>query len=353
MVATLMLQREPALVTTGDAISSWLQYPDEATANQCLRSARTDVHSKFPKPLPAHDIDSDEGRSPIAFHSSRVLRWHQAINRRRWATVMTLCITTLAAAGFLLFMGYTSGQDTNRDDKLMGGFGAISPETMIITELPSMGTPGLLSNVLVANTPQLIFSCLYLLYNGLFTSMCLAREYSNYSLFRKPLRVTSPHGDQRSTHWLHLPYVYSLPLLVASAVLHWSISQSIFFVGIDVYFRAELAYTKFGLGYSIQPIILDILLGSFMLCVLVGMGFRKLQGKIPLANSNSLAIAAACHPPEEDKNAAVKGVMWGEVYTGSNCEIGHCSFTSMEVTTPVEGKLYAGFRRRAQEGVTG
>jgi hypothetical protein len=84
-----------------------------------------------------------------------------------------------------------------------------------------------------------------------------------------------------------------------------------------------------------------------MLFALVGMGFRKLAGKIPLANSNSFAIAAACHRPEEDKDAALKGVMWGEVHRGSDSEVGHCSFTSMDVTAPVEGKLYAGLRRRA------
>jgi hypothetical protein len=240
----------------------------------------------------------------------------------------------------------------NGEDALSaGGFGAITAETTVSTKLPSSGTHGLLANILVANMPQLIFSCLYLLYNGMFTSMCLAHEYSNYSIRRKPLRVTSPRDKQRSTHWLHLPYVYSVPLLVVSAVLHWSISQSVFFVGIDVYRDTELQNSNFGLGYSVQPIILDIVLGIIMLFVLVGMGFRKLQGKIPLANSNSLAISAACHRPEEDKNAALKGVMWGEVQTGSDSEVRHCSSTSMEVTAPVEGKLYAGLWRWAREEI--
>jgi hypothetical protein len=347
MIATLLLQHESALVTTGDAISSWLRYPDEATANQCLRSAKTNIRKTLPIPLPVHGFDSYKGRSPVAFHSARKIRWHQAINRRRWATVLASCLTTLAAAGYLLGMTDLTGTNPGGEARVKaGGFGAISSEAMLLTRLPSIGTSGLLANVLVANMPQLIFSCLYLLYNGLFTSMCLAHEYSNYSVFRKPLRVTAPQGGQRSTHWLHLPYIYSLPLLVASAVLHWSISQSLFFVGIDVYDGAGLEQSHFGIGYSIQPIVLDIVLGSLMLFVLVGMGFRKLQGKIPLANSNSLAIAAACHRPEEDKNAALKGVMWGEVQAGSDSEVGHCCFTSMEVTAPVEGKMYAGFRKR-------
>lgn len=175
--------------------------------------------------------------------------------------------------------------------------------------------------------------------------MCLAHEYSNYSVRRKSLRVTSPRRNQRSTYWLHLPYVYSVPLLAASAILHWSISQSIFFVGVDIYRGFEFK-AKVGLGFSVPPIIIDIVLGSCMLVGLVGMGFRKLHGKVPLASSNSFAISAACHRPDEDTDAAVKPVMWGEVQTGSDSEVGHCSFTSLEVTAPVEGRMYAGFRKR-------
>jgi hypothetical protein len=347
MIATLLFQQEPALVTTGDAISSWLQYPDEMTANQCLRNARTNGHNTSPNSLPARDAGSDRVWSPVVFQGPKVLRWYRAISRRRWATVLTLCTTALAIAVFLLWRAHRNLWANNVDTLTAGGFGAIATQTMLSTDLPRTGTRGLLANVLIANLPQLVFSCLYLLYNGLFTSMCLAHEYSNYSIFRKPLRVTSPQGNQRSTHWLHLPYVYSVPLLIASTVLHWSISESIFFVGVDVYKGAVLGESFFGLGYSVRPIILDISLGSLMLLVLVGMGFRKLKGNIPLANSNSFAIAAACHRPKDDKDAVVKGVMWGEVHTGADSEVGHCSFTSMEVTAPVEGKLYAGFRRRA------
>lgn len=60
MIATLLLQQEPALVTTGDAISSWLKYPDEITANQCLRNARTNGHNTSPRLQPAHDAGSHD-----------------------------------------------------------------------------------------------------------------------------------------------------------------------------------------------------------------------------------------------------------------------------------------------------
>jgi hypothetical protein len=165
--------------------------------------------------------------------------------------------------------------------------------------------------------------------------VCLAHEYSKYSIFYKPLRAMSPHGNKRDTHWLHLPYVDSGLLLVASAVPHWSFPQSIFFVEVEVYTGASFE-SWFGLGYSIQPIILNIVLGSVILFVFVRIDVCKLQGKIPLANSNSFAISAACHPPEEGKNAPIKGMMWGEVDTRSDSDVGNCSFNNMYVTSPLE-----------------
>jgi hypothetical protein len=58
--------------------------------------------------------------------------------------------------------------------------------------------------------------------------MLMAKEWSDFAHERKALRVTTPSGGQRSTHYLQLPYGYALPLLAASAVLHWLTSQAIF-----------------------------------------------------------------------------------------------------------------------------
>ena len=43
---------------------------------------------------------------------------------------------------------------------------------------------------------------------------------------------------------------------------------------------------------------------------------RRFPTGIPLAGNCSLAISAACHPPPEDQNPALKPVMWGEVQLG-------------------------------------
>ena len=73
------------------------------------------------------------------------------------------------------------------------GLGAITPVTFIRWQLPSRGTRALITNVLVANVPQVVLSFIYFAYNALFTCMSLAAEWSRFALERKggklPVRV--------------------------------------------------------------------------------------------------------------------------------------------------------------------
>ncbi|KAK0866259.1 hypothetical protein LTR87_015069 [Friedmanniomyces endolithicus] len=221
---------------------------------------------------------------------------------------------------------------------------------MININLPQGGASGLVSAVLLANLPQAIVSFLYLTCNGLFTSMLLSHEYSKYAMDqrRKPLRVTTPHGQQRTTYYLHLPYMYSLPLLVASGTLHWLISESIFLARVSIYSNGETSdqddYSE--VGYSCLPILCVVLLGIAMLFFALGMGCRKFASSMPVAGSCSVALAAACHPTKHDEDAAFLPLRWGEVVdvSGADDEIRHCCFTSEEVQAMTPGRLYAGSR---------
>jgi hypothetical protein len=100
------------------------------------------------------------------------------------------------------------------------------------TTLAGLSIPGtasgIFSMIFLANVPQILVSLTYFFYNGLLTCMLSAVEYDNYATDQKPLRVSWPRGAQRSTYYLSLPYRYSVPLLVVSAVLHWLVSQSLF-----------------------------------------------------------------------------------------------------------------------------
>lgn len=208
------------------------------------------------------------------------------------------------------------------------------------------GSSGLLLTVLLANSPQVLLSCLFLAYNSLFTCMLLADEWNTYARKRKPLRVTSPTGLQRSTYRLQLPYKYGIPLLVISGALHWVVSQSLFLARV-AYFEGdqEESNASFStVGYSCIAILTAIILGAIVVLLSILNGFRRYKPGIPLVGSCSAAISAACHRPKEDSDAADKPVMWGVVSTKDG--IGHCCFTSFEVTPPVEGELYGGLDGR-------
>lgn len=98
---------------------------------------------------------------------------------------------------------------TNLKDLYELGFGSVSANSVV-----SIAPTGLIATTLFANMPQAILSFLYLTYNGLFSCMLGADEWSRFALFRKPLRVTLPVGNQRSTYYLQLPYTYAIVSLL-------------------------------------------------------------------------------------------------------------------------------------------
>lgn len=377
MLWTLYRQREVTLVTVGDAIASWLDVPDETTKGRCLNSKK-DLQkgpTKWQIQTPLNNIKVE--RKPPAliatfapnlwpwlstsqlFHSpspistspnttppptthttTLPLQWRHAVSRKRWALTLTLCLSTLIATTFLLLLALPSIR-LRGNDLLAFGFSSINSDSLISTNLPDTGSTGLICSVLLANTPQALVSFLYLLYNGLFTCMHLAHEFSGYAVRRLPLRVTSPTGAQRSTYWLQLPYVYGVPLIAASGTLHWLISQAIFLARIQVYVEGveDGGESVSAVGYSCPPIVCLLVLGGCMLAVAVGMGFRRLQSCMPVAGSCSVVIAAAAHGTGEEADEAVREVKWGVVEEG---DVGHCSFSAGEVGELVVGRRYAG-----------
>ncbi len=248
-------------------------------------------------------------------------------------------IATLFIASILLAIGLGAGSFTNISFSHLWkmGYGTVTSESMISWN--HRGPGGIFLNILVANLPQALLSFLFIAYNGLFTCMLLADEWNGYTHKRKPLRVTSPNGAQRSTYRLQLPYKYGIPLLITSATLHWLISQSLFLANVSYYnAKGEDTINSIStIGYSCIAIITVIILAAVVIILGLLNGFRRHKG-MPLVASCSAAISAACHRPEEDIDAATKPVMWGVV--SSENGVAHCCFTSFEVTRPIPGELY-------------
>lgn len=357
MIFTLWRHLDETLLTFGDAIASWLNQPDESTKGRCLAD-----RSNLKWTLPDRSLDLKDflyarnNHEATALHTRSLQRWRAAVSNIRWRTAILLCFAVIVTASALLIrIGVELGDAWQLGS--VKDFGAVKPSSILNTNLPTEGSAGLISVLLIVNSPQLIVSSCYLLYNGLFTSMHLAHEYSGYARQRKPLRVTTPKGMQRSTYWLQLPYVYGMPLIISSAILHWLVSQSIFLARIVTFVDEEGSGGEFEdkilnkgaagsqIGFSVGAILAAIVLATCMLLTVIGMGYRKLESDMPVAASCSFALAAATHRPKEDVDASVLPVMWGEVPEMGSEEVGHCCFTSHDVVALIPGRKYAGTRR--------
>lgn len=223
------------------------------------------------------------------------------------------------------------------------GLGAVTPSTMIMTPI---WPTDLISNVLIANIPQLVFSVLYFMSNSVLTNMTLAGEWDNLALERKGLRVsTRPRGNQRSTHFLSLPWRFAIPLIIHSALLHWLLSQSLFFVRIVAYTpdgRLDRSYDTVTVGYSPLAIVIGLAVGLVLPAGLIFLGSRRFKSGMPVAGSCSLAISAACHPSLKDKDREgieCRLLQWGVEVRG-NEEGWHCGFSDREVAEPQDGMVY-------------
>ena len=135
--------------------------------------------------------------------------------------------------------------------------------------------------------------------------MLAEHEWRGFASVCKGLRVSRPKGEQRSTFYLQLPLRYGLPLVVASSLLHWLVSQSLFFVRILIFPSEggtyEEATSVTSCGYSPIAIFFVILTGCTMLVGMLILGWKRYPLGMPLAGSCSAIISAACHPPVRPK----------------------------------------------------
>ena len=239
------------------------------------------------------------------------------------------------------------------------GFGTADSRTLIsFYQISRRGSIGIISAILIANSPQPIISAAYFIYNSQFTAMAMASEWDSYSFQRKGLRISSgPTGAQRGSHLLQLPYRFAVPLMVLSGLLHWAASQSIFLVDVEVSSHEQGFITT--CGYSPLAILCFVCLGVLMVLFLLALSFRRFKTGMPVAGNCSAAISAACHLPP---SVAVPGtsqmpLQWGEVlvYHDVCIQGGHdggrkgatmypvrrCAFSHEAVSTPVPGVTYS------------
>ena len=266
------------------------------------------------------------------------------------ASGIRLIISIIAMAVLLAYGIHQISLESNHSfvagDWLDYGFGQLNMYTLI--QVDSGRNLGLQLAGFLANLPQVVLSIIYMFLNGVITSMVLGLEWAEYAHTLRPLRVSNPKPGQRSTYFLQLPYRYGVSLLFLSALLHFLISESIFLARVDVVNYKGEYYSDLNIltcGWSPLAALITILAASLVTIGLVLLGWRRYKTGIPLAGSCSLAIAAACHVPEDtDTTAPMK---WGVVEPSSKTELhdfgklGHCAFSNFNVPLPEDGKMYS------------
>ncbi|KAF6823548.1 hypothetical protein CPLU01_11341 [Colletotrichum plurivorum] len=278
--------------------------------------------------------------------------WRMPVGRK----LLWLLLFILALYGCIGLLVYgLKAMDSNQEVPMWKlGLGVVRGSTILNTSFIGRGSQNLLHNVILANTPQVVMTAIYYLYNSLFTSISIATEWDRFGSDCKGLRVSSkPRQDQRETYFLQLPYRYSLPLAAFSAFMHWLISQSLFLVSLELWtttMSPELSTVANGeglisCGWSPIGVMCVIVASLLLLAFLLVVGGRRLWfGVMPVASSCSAAIAAACHPFEakntDEADAWTKPVRWG-VVSAPDASPGHCSFSSGPVKDPVLGRMYA------------
>ncbi|KAE9399621.1 hypothetical protein BT96DRAFT_820335 [Gymnopus androsaceus JB14] len=342
IVATKM--KDHPLVTVGDAIASFMDHPQPHTKEMCLVSQN-------------HFKDHNKGQHPaseslpIQYNPQRV-KWMNIASWQHWKITASLFFGAISIVIGLLVYATSELQHKGFNEGFSSlwqfGIGKAQSEYIITWGLPRQGYGALLVSVLISNSPQIILSIIYLVFNSLCTKLFLALEWSSYAHSRKPLRVSQPRGNQRSTYFLQIPYRFGIPLMAYSALLHWLVSQSIFLVAVTYWDGNDVDIENSIISCGFSPlgmIFTSIVAASLILSALAVGYFKHLDCDIPLAGSCSAAIAAACHPPE-DGSDCLKPLKWGVVscngdHNDSGEVAAHISFSSGEVAEPVPGCYYS------------
>ncbi|RWA10081.1 hypothetical protein EKO27_g5043 [Xylaria grammica] len=291
VVVTIVLNRpeHKPLVTLGDAVASFIEHPDLTTVGLCTvdqKQFRTATRQNRARPVPGPR------------------RWTEP--QQRWAAAIPIPIWLISYA--LFASGITTCAILLHEGLLMYNFlgSFLASDNSFLIPIPF----SLIQGVLLANSPQLLLSFCYLAYNNLFTRLQMAKEWARFGEGYNSLRVTEPRGQQYSTYRLQLPYKYSIPLIVASAALHWLVSNTIFvFVSTGGYFGTTRFNVPYGEGgdpslpantavavqYSLTSLVVLITVSSVLVTIPLILAFKKLPSNITQPGSNSLAISAACH----------------------------------------------------------
>ncbi|KAH8897485.1 hypothetical protein GQ53DRAFT_803420 [Thozetella sp. PMI_491] len=178
-----------------------------------------------PLAAPAGDFDYS---NVVAWKRKRYLSFDETSTPGGWLIIWILFLLTETVIGNLAFMDVDKTSAKSMDTPRDGGFGDFE-QTPLHSWL-SGSQHGFLGSILLANIPQVLISLIYVQYTTSVTRTAVAEEWAHFSISPRPLRVTNPAGDQVSPYFFDMPCKYAIPLTALSIFFHWLVSQAIYMV---------------------------------------------------------------------------------------------------------------------------
>ncbi|KAJ0123786.1 hypothetical protein J7T55_012255 [Diaporthe amygdali] len=322
---------EQPLCTLGDAIASFMRKPDHTTEGMSTTTMNDFQAPVMSRHFGPRNKQSPHLRGPRPWYPGPK-QWRHAVSLERWLW-------------FLLGLKLRH-ISTSVSSFWSMGLGELRDYTFIYICYPRDDPWGLISNVLLANIPQLVASIFYLSYNGMLTMFLVQFEFSSMYKTRKSLRVSEPAGTQRSSYPISLPFRYGIPLSISSGVMSWLLSQSLFLARITALHpdgTSDRVNSFSSTGYSPIAIFFALLLATVQVVAVLALSLRKYTEPMSLVSTNSRAISAACHVlPEEVKDSYLLPIRWAVVEV-DEFAVRHCAFTTKpdsEIHDLEPGRLY-------------
>ncbi|KAI0848731.1 hypothetical protein F5Y00DRAFT_253217 [Daldinia vernicosa] len=344
------------LYTLGDAIASFMRNPDPTTVDMCLATKDDFIQRRSSKSNPVEQ-PFILNREPREWGGQGKF-WFMAASKRRWFVLLFSWCLFILIAGILLGLSFRCLNHRKLPWTISGlwqlGFGTLTPYTYLVVGLPREDPAGLILHVILANLPQVALSFLYIFYNAMLSTFLVQHEFSRmHSKRRKPLRVSEPMGIQRSSYFISVPLRYGIPLYTTSSIMHWLVSQSFFLARITAICgdgspkscpggQVDSVNSFSTCGHSPFALFITLITGCLIVLSIAAMGFRRYDGTMSMVSTNSMAISAACHVLEEDREEAyLLPVRWGVVEIKDG--VGKCTFTTApddKIKVPEVGMRY-------------
>ncbi|OTB05540.1 hypothetical protein M426DRAFT_10585 [Hypoxylon sp. CI-4A] len=363
-IITRYLSNE-SLATIGDVLESFITNPDPLTLGLGTLGIQ-DIHLLKSKKLDPNEVTKLSNKPQPRIWRRQSNRIISVVPKSAWSGTFAPILLFISMAGYYSFIHANIMFHANLD-----GTAGTTGVPLFFPDF--VGNYGYFAAIIVANLPQFLLSYSFFSYNALFTRLLSEEEFNSYALSPpKPLRVSNPKGEQISTYWLQLPFMYSVPLLMASSSLHWLASNSIFLVATrggylrDYYDSQTMDKWRLFedcvavLGFSPRLVMAFLVLSSALAVFPIVYGFRRLPGDMVAGASDSLVLSAACHPYVGDTSRddpskpllelSRAKLRWGvtplprelKMLTTTDYDAMHLSFSNEEEyrESPVDGNAY-------------